>query len=134
MIIYTGKKTPMTNLIEWGLTLLMNALALLMATSIFKDFYIESFWYAIITAFVIMVLNQTVKPVIKILTLPLTIFTLGLFYPFVNVIILKLAGLIMGSKFIVAGWFVPFFIAIFISAMTIILDAVITKKIVGGRR
>ena len=130
MIIYTGKRSATTNIIEWGLTLLMNALVLLLATSIFKDFYIESFWYAVLTAFIIIVLNKTIKPIISILTLPITVVTLGLFYPFVNVFILKVASLIMGDKFIVDGWLVPFFIAIFISIMTIILDAVITKQIV----
>lgn len=134
LIIYSGKRSATTNLIEWGLTLLINGLVLLFATSVFRDFYVESFWYAILAAFVIMVLNKTLKPFIKLLTLPLTIFTLGLFYPFVNVIILKLASLIMGDKFIVTGWIIPFFIAIFISAMTIILDAVITRQIVGAKQ
>jgi len=130
----TPKKTRVTIVIEFGLTVLVNALVLLMAHSIFNNFYVESFWYALIAALVIMILNEFVKPIIKILTLPLTIFTLGMFYPFVNVIILKLAGLIMGDKFIVDGWFVPFFIAIFISIMTIILNLVVTKQIVGGRK
>ena len=134
VIIYSGKRSVTTNIIEYGLTLLINGLVLLFATSIFKDFYVESFWYAILTAFVIMVLNKTLKPLIKVLTLPITIFTLGLFYPFVNVIILKLTGWIMGDKFIVNGLIAPFFIAIFISIMTIILDAVVTKQIVGGKK
>ncbi len=133
MVIYTENKDPKWSAIEWGLTLIINALVLLMASSMFEKFEVSSFSYAILAAFVIMILNQTVKPLIKVLAMPITIFTLGLFYPFINVIILKLAGLIIGKNFIVEGWITPFFISIFISIMTIILDAIITKQIVGGK-
>ena len=134
MQIYYEKKNSNLTIIEGGLTLIINAIVLLLASKVFNGFYISSFWYALLTALVIMLLNKTIKPLIKVLTLPLTVFTLGLFYPFVNVIILKLAGLIMGSKFVIDGWFTPFFIAIFISLMTIILDILVTKRVLGGMR
>ncbi len=134
MIIYSERKTPGWTFLELVLTIIINAVSLLMATSIFKGFYINGFWYAIMTATVIMILNKTVKPIIKLLALPLTIYTLGLFYPFVNVIILKLASWIIGDNFVVEGWIAPFFISLFISFMAIVLDALITKQIMGGRK
>ncbi len=134
MIIYNDQKSSNWNIIELIVTLLINTLILLMATSIFKGFYISNFWYGLLTALIIMILNKTVKPFIKLLALPLTIYTLGLFYPFINVVILKLASFIIGSNFIVDGWIVPFFVSIFISFMTIVLDALITKQIVGGKK
>ncbi len=134
MIIYSDKKSSNWTVIELIVTLLINTLILLMATSIFKGFYISNFWYGLLTALIIMILNKTVKPVIKLLALPLTVYTLGLFYPFINVVILKLASFIIGSNFIVDGWIVPFFVSIFISFMTIVLDALITKQIVGGKK
>jgi len=127
-------KSTSVIILEWGLTIICNTLVLLLAASIFRGIYVESVLYAILAASIIVVLNKTIKPIITILTLPLTIFTLGLFYPFVNVIILKLTGLILGDAFIVEGWIIPFFVAIFISIMTIILDIFITKRIVGGIR
>jgi len=129
-----NKQTKTNIILELILTLLVNALVLMMASAIFNNFHIESFLYAFLAALVIMILNNSVKPIIKKLTLPITIFSLGLFYPFINVIILKLAGLILGDKFVVVGWFIPFFIAIFISIMTIILNLIITKQIIGGRK
>ena len=102
----------------------------MLASSIFKGFYIESFWYAIITSIVIILLSVTVKPFLKVLALPITVISLGLLYPFINVIILKLASLVMGSHFVVEGWIIPFFISLFISFMTVVLDALITKRIV----
>ena len=115
LIIYNDKKSPNWTIVELISTLVINAIVLLMATSIFKGFYISGFWTGILAALIIMVLNKTVKPFIKVLALPLTIYTLGLFYPFINVIILKLASIIIGSNFIIDGWLVPFFVSIFIS-------------------
>ena len=77
-----------------------------------------------------MLLNITVKEFLKMLALPITMISLGLFYPFINVAILKLASLIMGSHFAVEGWIIPFFISLFISFMTIMLDTLITKRII----
>lgn len=119
--------------LEWILTLLVSATSIYLATKIFKGFYIESFWYAIITAIVIMILNKTIKPVLQILTLPITIISLGILYPIVDTIILKLASLLMGSSFVVKGWLIPFFVSIFISFISILLDAIITKPIVGDK-
>ena len=97
MNIYSEQKDLKWNVLEWGLTLVLDALVLMLASSIFKGFYIESFWYAIITCIVIMLLNITVKPFLKMLALPIII---------------------------------PFFISLFISFMTIMLDTLITKRIV----
>lgn len=130
MEIYSEKKGFKWNLIECALTLTIDALVLMLASSIFKGFYIESFWYAIITSIVIILLSVTVKPFLKVLALPITVISLGLLYPFINVIILKLASLVMGSHFVVEGWIIPFFISLFISFMTVVLDALITKRIV----
>src|SRR5574344_1125045 len=99
MEIYSEKKEPKWAVIEWTLTLLIDALVLMMATKIFNGFSITSYWYAILAALIIMILNVTVKPLLKLLTLPVTILTLGIFYPFLDVIILKLTGLIMGKNF-----------------------------------
>ena len=96
-----------------------------------EGFYIASFGYAIITSLVISFLGRLVKPILELLLLPMTIITTGLSYPLINVIILKLASLVMGSAFVVKGWILPFFISIFLSIITIVLDQIITKKIVG---
>ena len=92
---------------------------------------ISSFGYAILTSLIILILNKTIKPILNIVALPITIMSLGILYPFINVIILKLASLIMGQAFIVEGWFVPFFISIFISISTIFLETIMQKVLKG---
>lgn len=131
MIIYSENKPIKYTFIELITTLLVNAFVLYLASKIFKGFFVSNYIYAIIAAIVIMILNKFLKPILKVLTLPINIFTLGLSYPIINVIILKVTGLIIGNNFKIEGIIVPFFIAIFISIMNIILDLIITKKVVG---
>ena len=111
-------------------SLIIGALVLMTAGMIFKGFYVESFLIAIITAAVITILNYLLKPILVYLTLPITIMSLGLFYPIVNVIILKLASLIIGPAFQVEGILAPMFIAIFISFMNLLLQNLIVKPII----
>lgn len=117
--------------LELILTLLINSVVLILSTKIFKGFMISSFGYAILTSLIILILNKTIKPILNIVALPITIMSLGILYPFINVIILKLASLIMGQAFIVEGWFVPFFISIFISISTIFLETIMQKVLKG---
>lgn len=130
MELYSDKKGSKYTFIEWILTLLINATAIVLATKIFKGFYVDSFIYALITSIVIMILNRLLKPILKILALPITVISLGILYPIVDTIILKLASLVMGNHFIVEGWVIPFFVSIFISIITVLLDAIVTKAVI----
>ncbi len=134
MEIYSDKKGLKWNLLEWILTLLINATAIVLATKIFKGFYVESFTYSIITSIVIMILNILLKPALKLLALPITVISLGILYPIVDTVILKLASLIMKPYFVVEGWVIPFFVSIFISFVTVLLDSLITKSIIRGAK
>lgn len=130
-MIYSKDKSFKYVILEYTLTLIINSIVLILASKIFKGFYIQSFGYAIITSLVISLLSSTVKPFLNLIFLPVTVITTGIFYPFINVIILKLASLIMGDAFVVEGWILPFFIALFISFTTLILDKLITKNVIG---
>lgn len=126
---YNRKDELITMLLE----LIVSAVTLMLASAIFKGFYVENIIYALLTALLISVLNATIKPFLIYITLPITLLTWGIFYPIVNVIILKLASLLMGSAFIVEGIILPFFIAIFISIITPLLNSLIVKPFTEGR-
>lgn len=116
------------------LSLLVSALVLMIASSLFEAIEISSFWVAICTAAVISLLNSFIKPILIFMTLPITISTLGLFYPIINVLILKFASVIVGPEyFMIKGFIAPVFIALFISMMNIVLDKIIVKPITKGR-
>lgn len=125
---YVNKNKGLT--LEIILDIFCYALILMMASTIFNNIYIENVWYALIASTIIGVLNLTIKPFLIYITLPLTILTLGIFYPVVNIVVLKLASLFLGSHFIVDGWFTPFFVSLFISIMKIIFEIFIIKPIV----
>ncbi len=109
--------------------IIVYAFVLMMSASLFERFYISNFWYAIIAALILSALNYTIKPLLIYWTLPLNIVTFGVAYPIVNMIILKICDIIMGSSFEISGFISMFFIAIFISILKIIFDNLITKKI-----
>ena len=109
--------------------IIVYAFVLMMSASLFERFYISNFWYAIIAALILSALNYTIKPLLIYWTLPLNIVTFGVAYPIVNMIILKICDIIMGSSFEISGFVSMFFIAIFISILKIIFDNLITKKI-----
>lgn len=130
MLEYKNKEYDIKDIILKVLsTLIVNMIVITLATKIFKNIYVENLFYTFLTALILMILNVCIKPLIKIIMLPLNIFTLGITYPFVNVIVLKLVSLFLNKHFILNGWFSAFFISIFISIMTIIIDRLIGHQI-----
>jgi len=118
-----------SDLIVFLVSIVVYAVVLLISSSLFKGIYVDGFFYAVIAAVILTILNQTIKPILIYWTLPLTISTYGILYPLSNMIILWLCSLLMGSKFVVDGFINLFFISIFISGLRILLDNIITKKV-----
>ncbi|MDP3087932.1 MAG: phage holin family protein [Methylotenera sp.] len=63
---------------------ILNALALLAVAYFVPDIHVADFLTALIAALVIGLVNMLVKPILVILTLPITIMTLGLFILVIN--------------------------------------------------
>lgn len=110
------------------LEVLTGALSLMIASYIFKSLYIENFWYACLSSIIISLISFYLKPLLEFITLPINILTMGLASPLINVIILKITHLILGDKFVVDGFIIPIFIAIFISVVNIMLNNLIVEK------
>lgn len=121
------------DLITFGISILVYAIVLVLASNLFRGIYVENFFYAIIAALILSLLNSTIKPILIYWTLPLSVLTFGIAYPVVNMIILKLCDILMGNAFGVSGFFSTFIIAIFISGMRMLLEQMITMK-VGKRK
>lgn len=116
--------------LEWLIYMFGYALVLLITSNIFKSLYVENFWYGILAAVIIYVLNKTVKPILVTLTLPLIGLSLGLFYFVINVFILLLVSLILGDHFYLTGFFSPFIVSIFISIMNVLMESLIIKPLI----
>ena len=70
---------------------LANIVSLAVADWIFDGVTIDGWWPLILGAAVLGIANTIVKPILTLLTLPLVIVTLGLFYFVINVLMLALA-------------------------------------------
>lgn len=84
---------------------IINAVVLMLITFVVPGFSVESFGYALLAAFVLGLLNAIVRPLLFILTLPVTIMTLGLFTFVLNALMIWLVSTIVNG-FIVEG-FIP---------------------------
>ncbi len=69
----------------------INALALWIADAIWDSVTINGFWAYFIGALVLGIANALIKPILAILTFPLIIVTLGLFYLLINIAMVALA-------------------------------------------
>ncbi len=70
-------------LLRW----IVNALALIGIAYLVPNIQVESFYTALITALVLGILNAIVRPILTLLTLPITIMTLGLSTLFINALL-----------------------------------------------
>lgn len=114
--------------VTFVLEILTGALSLMIASYLFKSFYVENFWFACLASVIISVISVYLKPLLEFIALPINILTMGLTTPLLNVVILKITHLILGSKFVVNGWIIPIFIAIFISVVNVLLNNLIVDK------
>jgi len=123
--------------LEWILYIICYAIVLILTSVIFsRSFYISNEYYglyALIAAIIIYLLNQTIKPLLFYLTLPLIGVTLGLFYPLINVLILYLTSFMLGSNFVISNFLIAIVIALFVSFMNILMEGIIIKPIVNRR-
>lgn len=116
--------------IEWLMYMIGYILVFILVNKLFKSMYVDEkhyYLYSILIVFIIRLLNVTVKPILVILTIPITGLTLGLFYPFINLFILKIADWILGKHYELQNFFIALLVAILISIMNFIVEEIIKK-------
>ena len=130
------KKKKINKYLDWFIHMLGYTLVLITISVIFtKYMYIDNHYYGLwglIAVLIIFALNRTIKPILVWLTMPLTAVTLGLFYPVINTLILKLTDWALGSHFQIHGIISLFVISIVISIMNAIMDNIIIDTLLKG--
>lgn len=130
------QKNKIINLLGWLIHLIGYTLVLFITSILFKKtIYVDvsSFYiWGFLAIIIIFILNRTVKPLLFWLTLPITGITLGLFYPVINIIILKITDLILFNHFQIKGIFSLFFASIFISVLNALMDKLVVNKVIKG--
>jgi putative membrane protein len=110
-------------LIKW----LLSAAALVIVAHFVPGFYVRNFFAALIAAAVIGFVNATLGVVVKVLTFPLTILTLGLFLIVVNAVMLKVAAFFVPG-FSVTDWTAALIGAILLSIVSALLHWLVDEK------
>jgi putative membrane protein len=123
------RKIRISKFNDWLLNMIGYAIVLISVSLVFKNtIYIDNSYFGIwglVAAILIYFLNKTIKPIIVLLTLPLTGLTLGLFYPFINVFILNIVDFILGKHFTIQGIFMTLIVSIFISVLNYLMDRIV---------
>ncbi len=114
------------------LRLLVNAAALWAATEIVRGVtYRGDFAYLLLVALVFGVMNALVRPILKLLTCPLLILTLGLFTFVINALVLWLTSALagrLGLGFHVSGFWPAFWGALVVSIVSVLLSVFVRES------
>jgi putative membrane protein len=114
---------------KWVSSILVNSLVLIVVAGYFESFYIEGIGAAILASILLSVLNVLVKPILVLLTLPVTIVSLGLFLFVINAVTLWLTQAIMGDSFVIESFGAAIVAAIVISILNLLIQKVIIEPI-----
>jgi len=104
------------HLINW----LLSALAVWVVSRFISGFHVSSVPAALIAALVIGLVNATLGVLLKIVTFPLTILTLGLFWLVINALMLELASWLLSPSFRVDTFGAAFWGAIILSLVNML--------------
>ncbi len=109
---------------NWIVKILVNAVVFVLLTQVFEGVHVTGFGAAIIAAIVLSIFNVIVKPIVTVLTLPITIVTLGIFLLFINAIVLKITDAAMGGAFDIHGFWLTFLVSIILSFVSTIMESI----------
>ena len=106
---------------------ILSALSLMLVAHFVPGFYVKSFLYALLASVVIGLINATLGLVLKFLTFPLSIVTLGLFLLVINALMLKLAAALVPG-FEVRGFWPAFWGALLLAILGMIIHSLLRKR------
>ena len=113
-------------LVRLLLAIAINAVALWIANILWDSVSIHGFWAYFIGALVLGIANAVLKPILAILTLPLIIVTLGLFYLLINIAMVGLAEWI-APNFSISGFWTYVGVVFVVWAVNWIADVVLER-------
>ncbi len=132
------KKKKINKYLDWFIHMIGYALVLISVSIIFqKTIYIDNSYYGLwglVAVIIVFILNRVVKPTLLYFALPLTAMTLGLTYPLVNMLILKLTDWILMSHFDISGFGMLLVVSIVITIMNAVMDNLIIDTLLKGKK
>ncbi|WP_099159902.1 phage holin family protein [Virgibacillus ndiopensis] len=111
--------------LRWFISIFLNAIALIAVAQLVDSFHLEGFGTALLASFILSILNIIIKPILIVLTLPITVVTLGLFLFVINAITLMITQWLMDSSFVIEGFGTAVIAAIVVSILNLLLNRLI---------
>jgi len=99
----------------------VSAIAILITAYVLPGVYVDGLFAALVLAVILGVINTFIRPVLVVLTLPLSIVTLGLFVLVINALLVMLASYIVPG-FTVAGFWYAFLFGIVLAIVSYVLQ------------
>ncbi len=110
---------------NWIISLIVNSIIMLVVAGYFPSFHLDGVAAALLASFILSIMNVIVKPILIILTLPVTVLTLGLFLIVINAITLMMTAALMNDMFVIDGFGAALFAAIIISLLNMAVQKII---------
>ncbi len=107
--------------------LLLSGLAVITASYLLPGVHVESFFMAIIVALVLGLFNALIRPILVILTIPITILTLGLFIFVINALIILMVSSLLEGFYVEGFWWALLF-SVILSLITSIIDRAVAEN------
>lgn len=106
---------------QFFFSLLINGLIIYAAAAVFSGIYTDGYWQAVATALLLAIVNTLIRPLLTLLTLPITVLTLGLFLFVINgAMVLLVAAMLDG--FNVDGLLWAIILSLIISVANLFID------------
>lgn len=112
--------------------ILLNAVALVLTAGLFESIYLEGFFSAVLAVLILAFINAFIRPIFLILTLPLTVLSLGLFTLVINATLFKLTS-VMVPGFHVGGFWSALGGAVIYSILTLFINILLLPPPGGPR-
>lgn len=109
------------------LKILLSSVAVVLTAYLLPGVAVDGFATAIIIAVILSLLNVTVKPLLIILTIPITVVTLGIFLLVINAIIVLIASSLVGG-FVVDGFWWALLFSLLLSIVNALLSDLSREK------
>jgi len=108
--------------------IIISSLAVLLTAYLLPGIHVDDYLVALVAAVVLALLNGFVKPVLVLLTIPFTVFTLGLFLLVINAAMVMLASRFV-TGFVVDGFWWALLFSIVLSVLTSIMESLGRKPV-----
>ena len=98
------RERQLTNAQRTVIRILLNAVALVLTAGLFEGISLEGFFSAILAVMILAFINGFIRPIFLLLTLPLTVMTLGLFTLVINAMLFKLTSVLVPGFHVEGFW------------------------------